>query len=250
MQPQLIQYKHMSHITIIFSPPGTPVTERTVGELVAESPSRSRVFEQLGIDYCCQGGRTLADACSRKGIDPNVVVSLLDQAERTEPDGDNPAMLSPVELIRHIVDRHHSYLRREVPRLKTMAARVADVHGGHTQSLVEVSRIFHAMAEELASHIVKEEQVLFPAIEAMCVGGPPIPVDGPVACMIGEHDDAGGALARLREITNGYVPPPDACNTYRALFAGLAELEGDLHRHIHLENSVLFPQALAMADVG
>ena len=240
----------MSHRSVIFSPSGTPITERSVGELVAESPSRSRVFEQLGIDYCCQGGRTLAAACSRNGLDPDHVASMLTTAVEPDAGETNPATLPPVGLIRHIVERHHGYLRREVPRLMTMAARVADVHGGHTPALTEVSRIFQAMAEELGSHIIKEEQVLFPAIEAMCAGGASRPLDGPVACMIEEHDDAGSALSRLRDLTSGFNPPEDACNTYRALFAGLAELEADLHRHIHLENSVLFPQALAMGKAG
>ncbi len=237
----------MSHKSIVFSPSGTPVTERTVGELVAEQPSRSRVFERFGIDYCCQGGRTLADACARKELDADAVAAALSESDTLPDGGPNPAILPPPDLIRHIVDRHHEYLRRELPRLRAMAARVADVHGGHSPHLVEVSRIFHGMAEELASHIIKEEQVLFPAIETMCAGGPPLPIDGPVACMLQEHDDAGEALAHLRELTGGFAPPPEACNTYRALFAGLAELEEDLHRHIHLENSVLFPQALAMA---
>ena len=128
-----------------------------------------------------------------------------------------------------------------------MAARVAQVHGGHTPSLVEVYEVFSGMAAELAEHMMKEEQVLFPAISTMVLGeSAPMPLDGPIACMLHEHDDAGEALARLRELTNGFTPPPEACNTYRALFAGLAELEEDLHVHIHLENSVLFPAARAL----
>ncbi|MCU0781588.1 MAG: hemerythrin domain-containing protein, partial [Akkermansiaceae bacterium] len=126
-----------------------------------------------------------------------------------------------------------------------MAERVARVHGGHTPSLVELFEVFHAMGQELTGHMMKEEHILFPAIGALCAGnGAVMPLDGPVACMLREHDDAGAALARMRELTHGFTPPPDACNTYRALFAALAELEEDLHRHIHLENSVIFPQAM------
>jgi regulator of cell morphogenesis and NO signaling len=131
-----------------------------------------------------------------------------------------------------------------------MSERVAKVHGSHTPSLVEVFDIFCAMSEELDGHMMKEEQILFPAIESLCAGGSAMPLDGPVACMLQEHDDAGKALARMRELTNGFTPPPEACNTYRALFAGLVELEEDLHRHIHLENAVLFPQAMVMANAG
>jgi regulator of cell morphogenesis and NO signaling len=129
-----------------------------------------------------------------------------------------------------------------------MAGRVANVHGGHTPSLVEVFQVFTGLEQELASHMMKEEQILFPAVSAMSRGEVALmPLDGPIACMIHEHDDAGAALAQLRELTNGFRPPADACNTCRALFAGLQELEEDLHRHIHLENAVLFPAAQAMA---
>ena len=129
-----------------------------------------------------------------------------------------------------------------------MAARVAQVHGSHTPSLVKVHEIYTGMMEELADHMMKEEQVLFPAIKAMTQGkSAGMPLDEPIACMLHEHDDAGEALAKLRELTNGYQPPAEACNTYRALFAGLSDIEKDLHVHIHLENSVLFPAAQELA---
>ena len=238
----------MSHTATVYSPPGTPMPDRTVGEIVAENPSQARVFQSLAIDFCCQGGRTLREACERKGIAVESVVEQLEAAaaEPAEP-MENPAQLPPVALIGHIVDKHHAFLRSELPRIHAMAERVAKVHGGHTPSLVEVYEVFCEMADELASHMMKEEQILFPAIQSMVAGQSAMPLDGPVACMLKEHDDAGNALARMRELTNGFTPPPEACNTYRALFAGLAELEEDLHRHIHLENAVLFPQAMAMA---
>jgi regulator of cell morphogenesis and NO signaling len=239
----------MSHTATVFSPAGTPLLDRTVGEIVAERPSQARVFQAFGIDFCCQGGRTLREACGLKGIAAEAVMEQLEAAMRErEESGENPALLPPAELADHIVTTHHQYLKSELPRLQAMGERVARVHGGHTPSLVEVYEVFCAMADELLGHMMKEEQVLFPAVKALCQGGPAVmPLDGPVACMLQEHDDAGGALARMRELTNGFTPPPEACNTYRALFAGLAELEEDLHRHIHLENAVLFPQALAMS---
>jgi len=240
----------MSHSTIEFSPAGTPVLERTVGELVAERPSRSRVFQKHGIDFCCQGGRTLAEACQRKVVDPSLVVSELEAESHDEVEASNPAELPPTELIEHIVSKHHGYLRDELPRLHTMAQRVAQVHGPHTPSLVQVHLIYEEMMVELTHHMMKEEEVLFPAIRAMASGGSAgIPLDGAIATMLAEHDEAGAALAKMRELTNGFTPPPEACNTYRALFAGLAELEEDLHRHIHLENSVLFPAARKMAGI-
>jgi regulator of cell morphogenesis and NO signaling len=235
----------MSHSTIVFSPAGTPLTDRTVGEIVAERPSQSRIFQSFGIDFCCQGGRTLREACEKKGIALESVVEQLEAELRDKPAPEvNPAAFPPEQLADYIIERHHGYLRNELPRLHAMAARVAQVHGGHTPSLVEVYEVFSGMAAELADHMMKEEQMLFPAIKAIARGeSAPMPLDGPIACMLHEHDDAGTALARLRELTNGFLPPAEACNTYRALFAGLAELEEDLHVHIHLENSVLFPTA-------
>ena len=241
----------MSHQPNILSPEGTPISERTVGELVAERPGRSRVFQSFKIDFCCQGARTLSEACERKSIALAAVVEQLEaeMAEAVES-LQNPADLPPHELAEYIVTTHHAFLRREFPRLRVMSERVAHVHGGHTPSLLEVFQVYCGLEEELASHMMKEEQILFPAVSAMSRGeSGPVQLDGPIACMIHEHDDAGQALGRLHELTGGFQPPADACNTYRALFAGLADLEEDLHRHIHLENSVLFPAAQKMASM-
>lgn len=238
----------MNHSTNSPSPAGTPLLARTVGELVAERPGRSRIFQSFSIDFCCQGGRTLREACERKGVAAGTVVEQLEAelADNATP-AQNPATLPAHELCAYIVETHHGYLRREFPRLHAMAERVAHVHGGHTPSLVDVFQVFLGLEAELVSHMMKEEQILFPTVEAMSLGKiAAIPLDGPIACMIHEHDDAGAALAQLRELTGGFQPPPDACNTYRALFAGLQDLEEDLHRHIHLENAVLFPAAQAM----
>lgn len=240
----------MSHSPTVFSPVGTPLIDRTVGEIVAEMPSLARVFQSFKIDFCCQGGRTLREACQLKALAVETVVEQLEAGMQDKGNsGINPAQLPPVELVKHIVATHHAYLWNELPRLRAMTAKVAQVHGGHTPSLIEVDVVFGRMADELADHMTKEETVLFPAILAMHHNGTaPLPLDGPIACMLHEHDDAGAALSRIRFITNDFTPPAEACNTYRALFAGLLELEDDLHRHIHLENSVLFPAALAMAE--
>jgi regulator of cell morphogenesis and NO signaling len=222
--------------------------DRTDGDLVAERPGRSRILHRHGIDFCCQGARTLGEACDGSRVAVEAVLGEF-AAEVAQPAAKvpNPAALPLHELCAYIVETHHGYLRRELPRLRTMAQQVAAVHGRHTPSLIEVSNVYMALADELASHVLKEENILFPAIVAMSCGESCfMPLDGPITCMLHEHDDAGHGLARLRELTNGFEPPADACNTYRALFAGLLELEDDLHRHIHLENSVVFPQAQAM----
>lgn len=235
----------MSHTPNVLSPAGTPTLDRTVGELVAERPGRSRIFQQFNIDFCCQGGRTVREACERKGISVQTLLDCLEE-EKTESQESsmNPAHLPPHELVDYIVNNHHEFLRRELPRLHTMAERVAQVHGGHTPSLKEVFDVVVELEKELGSHLLKEEQILFPVIAAMSRGEDvSMRVEEPIACMLQEHDEAGAALARLRELTCGYEPPADACNTYRALFDGLRDLETDLHRHIHLENHVLFPAA-------
>jgi regulator of cell morphogenesis and NO signaling len=239
----------MSHKPNVFSPPGTPLLECTVGELVAARPGRSRVFQAFNIDFCCQGGRTLREACERKGLATDAVVEQLEAELASESvPAQNPAGLPPHEMAAYIIAIHHGFLRRELPRLHAMAERVAQVHGGHTPSLIEMFHVFRGVEDELTTHMMKEEQILFPVIVEMSQGrcGPKL-VDGPIACMIHEHEEVGTALARLRELSGGFQPPPDACNTYRALFAGLRDLEEDVHRHIHLENAVLFPEALALA---
>lgn len=241
----------MSHTKITLSPAGTPMLERTVGEIVAERPSQSRIFQSFGIDFCCQGGRTLAEACERKGVDAGSVVEQLEAELQGRPAPEhNPAQLPPAELADYIEETHHRYLRDELPRVHTMAQRVAQVHGLGRQSLVELLEVFEGMMLELVHHLMKEDDVLFPAIRTMASGGSAgIPLDGAIATMLEEHDEAGAALARMRELTDGFMPPEGACNTYRALFAGLAELESDLHTHIHLENAVLFPAAKKLAAI-
>lgn len=239
----------MSHHPNIISPPGTTTADRTVGELVAERPGRSRVFQDFKIDFCCQGGRTLREACERRGVALESVLEQLEAEQHSNKAPDfNPAELPPTQLADFIVKKHHTFLRQELPRLHMMAERVAHVHGGHTPSLATIFEVFQGMEEELMSHMAKEEQVLFPAIRALEAGQPSFgPLDGPIACMRHEHEDAGAALAEMRALSHDYSPPMEACNTYRALFAGLQDLEEDLHRHIHLENSILFPAAQQLA---
>lgn len=242
----------MSHNSNVISPAGTPLIDRTVGELVAERPGRSRVFQFFNIDFCCQGKRTLHEACTLKGVAIEDVIEQL-EAETADPAAPaiNPAELPPAELVDYIIEQHHGFLRRELPRLHAMAERVAQVHGGHTHSLVEIFDVFVRAESELTSHMMKEEQILFPAIVTMSQGERiTIELDGPVSCMIHEHEEVGNALSRMRELSNDFQPPAEACNTYRALFAGLHDLEEDLHRHIHLENEVLFPAAIAAAQLA
>jgi regulator of cell morphogenesis and NO signaling len=232
--------------------------DRMIGELVVENPNRSRVFEQFGIDYCCGGRQTLSAACTKAKVDLDRVLALLEQNDRaggneaTEPDW---SVASLSELARHIVERHHVYLRGELPRLAKLVFQVVSAHADRHPELREVGRVFAGLQAELSTHMMKEERVLFPIVEMMeaaaakSEGMPPChcgSVGNPIRVMEHEHQDAGDALARMRSLTNGYAPPPDACPTYHALLDGLKRLESDLHVHIHKENNILFPRAAAL----
>lgn len=237
----------MHHSTTVFSPSGTPILDRTVGELVAERPSRSRVFQAHDIGFCCQGSRTLRQACELKGIAPEQIEEEL-AAEMTAGEGPavNLATLALPELRARLVDTHHGFLRRELPRLHAMAERVAHVHGGHTPSLVELYNRFSTLAGELVLHVEQTERDLVQALIALEQGET---VNSSLSTTLTqlEEDHTGmkPALKAIRSLTHDFTPPPEACNTYRALFAGLEDLNADLQHHIHLENAVLFPTVRA-----
>ena len=225
----------------------TPVPEMTVGQLVVERPARARVFERLGIDYCCGGRLPLSEACAKRGLDAAMVLEELraDDASAAPAAERDWAAATAAELADNIEATHHAYLKRELPRLIALTRRVAEVHSGHRPSLIELRDVFDKFAHELVSHMTKEERILFPWIRLLESGGDNAPagVSRPVRQMIREHDDAGADLARRSELTDGFTPPPDACNTYRAMLDGLKHLEADMHTHVHKENNILFPKA-------
>lgn len=227
------------------------MADRTVGEIVAENPSLSRVFQSYKLDFCCQGAKTLRQACENKSLSlDEVSAALAKEASSTNEPANNPAQLPAIELADYIIETHHGYLRQELPRVHTMAERVAQVHGPRNPSLIQVYEVFSKLFSELDSHMRKEEEILFPTIKAIFSDPSDEPalsgsIEHPVAQMMHEHEEAGQALELLRKLTNDFHPPTDACNTYRALFSGLKDLEEDTHRHIHLENSVLFPLAIS-----
>ena len=229
----------------------TLTPELTVGSLVLERPALSRVFSRHGIDYCCGGKQTLAQVCARLGLDPVMLLAELETEGANEP---GPVvdwrLASLAELTAHIVATYHEPLRPELVRLAALVDKVARVHGPEHPELVQVAGIFHAFRAEMEPHMDKEEQVLFPLIreiEAGTAGPRAGMVPMPIHVMESEHESAGQALASMRELTAGYSLPESACNSYRALFSGLAELEGETHAHVHLENNVLFPRAIVLA---
>ena len=221
----------------------TITSESRVGQLATTHPLATRVFARHGIDFCCGGGVTLAKACEKKGLDAATVVAEIERDLKS--DDTNPQRWDQVpvsELIEHILTAYHQPLKEELPRLDGMAQKVLEVHREKDpEMLAELASVFTGLRVELEEHLLKEEEILFPMIRQ----GRGAAADGPIAVMMHEHEDAGAALLRLRELTHDYTVPAEACNTWQALWHGLAALESDLHHHIHLEHNRLFPQALA-----
>jgi regulator of cell morphogenesis and NO signaling len=221
---------------------------RTLGNLVADAPARAAVLDRLGVDYCCHGQRSLAEACAAAGLNSAEVSAELD-AVTDAVAVDYPS--EPALLANHIEATHHRYLHRELPELAALAVKVAAVHRERHPELVAVGRLVAELGAELEPHMLKEERVLFPAIRALVRGEREFPfgaVRNPIRMMSLEHDRAGELLAELSAATNSYRLPDDRCASYRSLYERLEWLEGDTHRHIHLENNVLFPAAIAVED--
>jgi len=236
-------------------------TEKTVRELAVENPHATRVFEKFGIDYCCGGGQTLTVACAEKGVlvdevQKEIANGSAAEAERSGQDWTERELRS---LIDHIIATHHVYARQETVRIQQMLARVAGKHGAKHPETIRIQETFAALSEELTSHLMKEENILFPYIiqleDATSTGLPkPRPMFGsvksPIHMMELEHASAGEALRSLREDSDNYSAPEDACATFQASYLALREFEADLHQHIHLENNILFPKAIALENSG
>lgn len=228
--------------------------EKTVGHIAAEAPAAIAVFEKFGIDYCCGGGQSFAEACRARGLAPEAVAAEIEAALQATPAPTwDWTRASLGELIDHILATHHEYLRAELPVLEQRLAKTLEAHAAaHGDSLRALQHTYSALQEELYGHMHKEEMILFPAIREMeaarLQGRRPAPspfgsVQNPIRVMRLEHESAAHALQQMREITGDYAPPSDACATYEALLGGLRRLEADLHQHIHLENNILFPRA-------
>lgn len=226
----------------------------TVREIAVTMPGATRVFEKLGIDYCCGGNRTLADACVNAKVAIEDVTASLDQAkpesEVAQPDWQAESLTA---LIQHIHDKHHIFTRDELPRIEKLLAKVVSVHGANHPELLPLQSAFLNLKNDLEPHLMKEENVLFPYIMRLesalkQSAMPPIAAFGtvqhPVRMMNIEHETAGELLREMRTITHDYALPADACLTYQTLFQALVDFEADLHQHIHLENNILFPKAI------
>lgn len=236
----------------------TSDSNSTIGEFVANDWRTAEVFKRYGIDFCCGGKRTVAEACQKKGIDPKQVITELEEIVLTgSTNQQNYNEWNLDFLVDYIVNNHHQYVKKATPFLDEISLKVARVHGDHHPELIEINQHVMEVIEELEMHMHKEEMVLFPYIkqlaEANSKGTKVVrPMFGtianPINMMESEHVSAGNSLAAIELLSNRFTPPADACTSYRVLFAKLAEFQQDLHQHIHLENNILFPKALALEE--
>ena len=234
------------------------LTTATVGDIVATDFRTAGIFEQFGIDFCCGGRRSFADACRTATVDPEAVIRALD-ALPAPIGGEDDLTQWPVErLIDHIVSTHHAYVRSALPLIARYLAKLEEVHGLRHPELARVRTHFERISVELTQHMMKEEQVLFPYVAELAArddrcGRMPSPfgtVENPIRMMEREHRDAADELWAIRELTGGYAAPADGCSTYAICMAELARFESDLQRHVHLENNVLFPKAISLESAS
>ncbi len=233
------------------------IKNETIAELVAKDYRKAEVFKKFGIDFCCGGKRTPEDVCREKQIDFNELREALAKTEQTSSSGAdmnfNDWELD--ELVDYIINVHHKYVRENIPLLQEFTGKVSRVHGTAHPEVVKIAEIFAAVAQEMTQHMMKEEHILFPYIKQLVVaeknrrpmGAPPFSsVENPIRMMESEHDHAGNLVKQIRQLSNEFTPPENACNTYQVTYHKLREFEEDLHKHIHLENNILFPKAIAL----
>ena len=235
-------------------------TDMTVRDLAIKVPQSTRLFEQLKIDYCCGGNKSLAQACASAGVDVDDVMKTLAEVTRSTVQEDRIfdfQNVSLTELITHIVHTHHFFTKSELDRLQLLADKVLAAHGRNHPELVHLGELLKRLSADLKPHMFNEELILFPYIRAMTAAAdqnsalPSAPFgtdNNPIRMMMKEHDTAGGILRELRSLTSDYKVPADACISYQTLYQALENLEKDLHQHIHLENNILFPKAIDLEN--
>lgn len=226
--------------------------EPTIGEIVANDFRAASLFKEAGIDFCCGGNKSLSDACKEKGVDESHLIQQLETLAQTPVH----AAMNYKEwdlgfLSDYIMNTHHKFVLKNLPEMVFYTQKIANVHGDHHPELIEVASLFTKINEELLQHLKNEEEVLFPAIkEAEKKASPSVKstIISEIKRMQGEHEFAGGAMDKINVLTNNYFIPEDACNTYRVSLKLLEQFEDDLHIHVHLENNILFPKALKLAE--
>ncbi|HKV26589.1 MAG TPA: iron-sulfur cluster repair di-iron protein [Candidatus Acidoferrum sp.] len=231
-------------------------SDTRVNEIALSGAGARQILEHAGIDYCCGGGKSLRDACLAANVPAEEILrELQESGSKFETDESRWTEAPLAELTKHIREEHHQYVRRSIPRLRALLAKIREKHGGRHRELGEIEKLFGDVARELLAHMQKEEQILFPFIESMEHAGKnnagiELPffrtVRNPIHAMMMEHDNAGELVRRIRAQSNGYMAPADACTSYQAAYQELQAFEKDLHLHVHLENNILFPRAVEM----
>ncbi|MDP4220426.1 MAG: iron-sulfur cluster repair di-iron protein [Bacteroidota bacterium] len=228
--------------------------EKPLSAIVTENFNSASVLEKYGLDFCCKGNMSLKIACESRDLDPETIARELSEVTYEESSQRYFQWELPF-LIDYIINNHHSYVREKIPTLFMHLNKISNVHGQRHPEFLEVERIFHKVAEDLSQHMVKEEKMLFPAIKMIAqarAGGEKLPglpfgsLMGPISVMLSEHETAGEELEQIRDLLNDYTPPEDGCTTIRVTFKELEGFEKDLHKHVFLENSILFPKASRM----
>ncbi len=231
--------------------------ETVIGDLVAKDYRTASVFKKHKIDFCCNGNRTIDEACNQREIDPSNLIQQLEEAMVSYSPTASDYASWPLDLLADYVEKkHHRYVETKIPEILPFLEKIIRVHGEHHPELAEVGELFEASAGELTMHMKKEELMLFPYIRKMVKAkqegttaqAPFGTVQNPIRMMMHEHDTEGERFRKIAALTNNYEPPADGCNTYRVTFAMLKEFEEDLHLHIHLENNILFPKSIALED--
>ncbi|MCO5261076.1 MAG: iron-sulfur cluster repair di-iron protein [Crocinitomicaceae bacterium] len=230
--------------------------QNNIGELVAADYRTASVFSKYGIDFCCNGNRSIGEACNADSIDANKVVYDLNEATTTQSSSSIDYSSWPLDLLADYVEKkHHRYVEAKTGEIKPYLSKIARVHGGRHPELVEVEELFNKSAGELAQHMKKEELILFPFIRKMVKAkdsGQPLQVssfgtvENPIDAMKHDHNAEGERFRKISALTNGYTVPEDGCTTYRVTLSMLKEFEEDLHLHIHLENNILFPKSIEL----
>jgi len=226
-----------------------------IGDIVAQDFRTAAIFKNYGIDFCCKGGRTIEGACESKKLDADKIYEEIGNLPKN--DGGTIDFNSwPLDLLADYVEKtHHRYVEEKTPVLQAFLDKLCKVHGGRHPELFEIRDLFEASARDLGAHLKKEELILFPFIKNMVqaqisgnvIQQPPFgTVENPVNMMKHEHTVEGERLRKIAELTDEYNPPADACNTYRVTFSMLQDFENDLHKHIHLENNIIFPKAIRL----
>ncbi len=234
------------------------ITKDTIiGDLVAHDYRAASVFKKNKIDFCCNGNRSIEDACTKKGLDTEQIVKDLNNTNNAGTSNQTDYTSWPLDLLADYVEKkHHRYVREKIQEITPFLHKIVRVHGDRHPELLEVAQLFGESAEDLTDHMVKEESILFPHIRRMVdgkhsntpVSAPFGTVQNPIKMMMAEHDNEGERFRKIAELTNDYTMPADGCTTYRVTFAMLKEFEDDLHLHIHLENNILFPKSIELEE--